>query len=99
MQAQRCWGLKIGYDEKFSRHSPGTLLLLECLQDGYRRGLVAHEFLGAAAEWQRPFATSERPLEAIALYPLAPAGLATLGLDVAGALGRRIARVFHQGLM
>ena len=95
VQAQRCWGLKIGYDERFARHSPGMLLLLECLQDGFRRGLVAHEFLGAAAEWQQPFATSERPLEAIAFYPLAPGGLGVLGLDVAGAVGRRIAQLLR----
>ncbi len=93
VQANRYYELKIGFDEKWARQSPGVLLTLECLRDGCASGLQSHEFLGSAAAWQEPFATGERSLENLALYPLDAAGLAWLGLDVARFAYRRAARL------
>jgi CelD/BcsL family acetyltransferase involved in cellulose biosynthesis/predicted RNA methylase len=93
LQDQRCYELKIGFDEKFARQSPGVLLTLDCLQDGVRRGLRTHEFLGSAADWQEPFATAERPLRNLALYPLNARGLTALARDGARFVARRGLRV------
>jgi CelD/BcsL family acetyltransferase involved in cellulose biosynthesis/SAM-dependent methyltransferase len=90
---QRCFELKIGFDDKFARQSPGVLLTLDCLQDGVRRGLRAHEFLGSAADWQEPFATAERPLRNLALYPHNARGLTALARDGARFAARRGLRV------
>jgi CelD/BcsL family acetyltransferase involved in cellulose biosynthesis/SAM-dependent methyltransferase len=93
IQNQSCFELKIGFDEQFARQSPGVLLTLDCLRDDARRGLRSHEFLGSAAEWQQPFATAERPLRNLALYPYNVAGLAALARDGARLAARRGLRV------
>jgi len=92
-QANRWWELKIGYDAQWSRSSPGVLLTWEALQDGFRRELRSHEFLGSAASWQEPFATSERALEIVVVYPLSAAGLFALGIDAAAFAARRARRL------
>jgi len=40
----RLWGLKIGYNERFRRVSPGTLLDCEVLRHACERGYEAYEF-------------------------------------------------------
>lgn len=97
IQANRWWELKIGYDQKWARSSPGVQLTWESLQDGFRRQFRSHEFLGYAADWQEAFATSDRTLQSILVYPLSPAGLWSLGLDAGGFLMRRAARVAKAG--
>lgn len=47
----RFWLLKIGYDETFSRASPGQLLMLHTLRHAAERGLHSYEFLGSVAPW------------------------------------------------
>ena len=93
VESGRSYELKIGYDERWSRFSPGLQLTWHCLRDASERGLRAHEFLGAAADWQRPFATSERQLENIVVYAMSPAGLWSLAADGAAVLGRRALRL------
>jgi CelD/BcsL family acetyltransferase involved in cellulose biosynthesis/SAM-dependent methyltransferase len=88
-----CYELKIGYDEKFARQSPGVLLTLDCLRDSTGRGLRAHEFLGCAAAWQEPFASIERPLRNLVIYPLSARGLTAFALDGAGVAARRAFRL------
>jgi CelD/BcsL family acetyltransferase involved in cellulose biosynthesis/SAM-dependent methyltransferase len=88
-----CYELKIGYDAKFSRQSPGVLLTIECLADAGRRGLRAHEFLGCAAAWQEPFATGRRELTNLAIYPWSASGLAALALDGASLAAQRSVRL------
>ena len=96
VEAQRCFELKIGYDERFARSSPGMLLTCECLADSVDRGHRAHEFLGNAADWQRPLATSERMLTTLVVYPLSPRGVFALGIDVAGFAWRRLRQSFSR---
>jgi CelD/BcsL family acetyltransferase involved in cellulose biosynthesis len=49
----RLWEIKIDYDERFSRCSPGILLTHETLRWTCERHLISHEFLGTAEPWQR----------------------------------------------
>jgi CelD/BcsL family acetyltransferase involved in cellulose biosynthesis len=96
--AQCCYELKIGFDEKFARQSPGVLLTQDCLRDGARRGFRAHEFLGCAAAWQEPFAPTERLLRNVTLYPYSARGLSALALDGADVAARRAARLVRAPL-
>jgi CelD/BcsL family acetyltransferase involved in cellulose biosynthesis len=91
--AQCCYELKIGFDEKFARQSPGVLLTQDCLRDGARRGFRAHEFLGCAAAWQEPFGPAERHLRNVTIYPYSMRGLSALALDGADVAARRAARL------
>src|SRR5262245_78064 len=74
----RFWLLKIGYDEQFSRCSPGTLLMLHTLKYAATRGLVSYEFLGLTESWTSAWTQSLRPCVSLRAYPLRWQGIATL---------------------
>lgn len=48
---QRYWLFKIGFDQQFSRCSPGNLLLLHAMSDAAARGLKGVELLGEVEPW------------------------------------------------
>jgi CelD/BcsL family acetyltransferase involved in cellulose biosynthesis len=77
------WLLKIGYDEKFARCSPGNLLLRESLRYAASRGLHSFEFLGTVEPWIRVWTDLERPCVAVRGYPWGFRGGAQLVRDVA----------------
>jgi CelD/BcsL family acetyltransferase involved in cellulose biosynthesis len=79
--AGRLWTLKIGYDERFRRCSPGTLLTRDTIAWAAERGLRSYEFLGTAAWWTSQWTRDVRPCVSLRLYPLRPRALAALGLD------------------
>jgi CelD/BcsL family acetyltransferase involved in cellulose biosynthesis len=74
----RFWLLKIGYDERFSRCSPGTLLMLHTLKYAAERGLGSYEFLGLAESWTSNWTQTLRPSISLRAYPLRWQGIATL---------------------
>jgi CelD/BcsL family acetyltransferase involved in cellulose biosynthesis len=78
----RLWELKIGYDERWRRASPGRLLLWESLRMAFQRGLDAHEFLGAGDGQQPTWATGALPLETLVWYPHSAAGFVAAATDV-----------------
>ncbi len=88
------WTLKIGYDEGFSRASPGQLLMLEAIRTASERGLNRVELLGTEAAWTKVWTKSERPCISAAIYPLRPRGAAAVASDgawlAAAALRRRL---------
>jgi CelD/BcsL family acetyltransferase involved in cellulose biosynthesis len=84
----RLWELKIGYDERWHRASPGRLLLWESLRMAFQRGLDAHEFLGVGDGQQPMWATGSLPLETLVWYPISGAGFVAAATDVV----RRILR-------
>lgn len=77
------WLLRIGYDQKFARCSPGMLLLLHTIQYAARRHLRSYELLGAAAAWTQLLTHFTRPCVWIRAYPFGARGLATLASDTA----------------
>jgi CelD/BcsL family acetyltransferase involved in cellulose biosynthesis len=85
----RFWLLKIGYDEEFSRCSPGLLLIADTIRFAAERELTSYEFLGTAAAWTRAWTELERQCASATAYPPRPRGLAALGIDVAGSAARR----------
>lgn len=47
----RFWVFKIGYDERWSRYSPGLVLINETVKYAFEQGLNAYEFLGSDEPW------------------------------------------------
>lgn len=82
------WVLKIGYDERFARCSPGQLLFGETVATAARAGLERYELLGGSDPWTRAWTTRERPCATVLVYPARPAVLPLLVAD-AGRLAQR----------
>jgi CelD/BcsL family acetyltransferase involved in cellulose biosynthesis len=87
-QAERLWMLKIGFDLRFGRCSPGSLLLLETLRDAAARGLRACELLGTAEAWTAAWTSDRHEIVAVRAYPLHARSLIGLG----GRAGRSVRR-------
>ncbi len=58
--SDRYWVFKIGYDESYSKASPGTLLMLHTIGWAARNRLTAYELLGGAEPWIANFWTKEQ---------------------------------------
>ncbi|WP_424139794.1 GNAT family N-acetyltransferase [Roseomonas chloroacetimidivorans] len=91
--AGRLWDLKIGYDERWRSCSPGILLTQETLRHACREGLVAHEFLGMAADWERIWRCEERRCRTLRYYPVSAVSLVRLGGEALDLAGRRLGRI------
>lgn len=85
------WLLKIGYDSRFARCSPGTLLMLHTVADAARRGLRSYEFLGNPAPWTALWTQTLKPHVDVRLYPFSVAGQVALMQDMAGMVKARLA--------
>ncbi|MBD3774306.1 MAG: GNAT family N-acetyltransferase [Rhodobacteraceae bacterium] len=76
------WLYKIGYDEDFSRCSPGNLLMLHAVGEAVRAGLSAFEFMGEAEGWIAELWTrSQHPCVRLRTYPFSLVGMAALARD------------------
>jgi CelD/BcsL family acetyltransferase involved in cellulose biosynthesis len=75
------WLLKVGYDETFSRCSPGNLLMIETLRYAASRNLSTYEFLGSAEPWTEIWTDRIRPCVSVWAYPANVSGLATFTFD------------------
>ena len=83
----RYWVLKIGYDEKWSKCSPGMQLMMETTRIAFENGLEALEFLGSGEDWLRAWPIVPRYYDVVGVYPLNPRGLYCAAMD----FGRSIA--------
>jgi CelD/BcsL family acetyltransferase involved in cellulose biosynthesis len=88
----RLWLLKIGYDERFARCSPGTLLLLETARWAAANGLEAIELLGDREQWTRFWTEQARDCIGLHAYPAALGGARSLLGGTIGHTRRRITR-------
>ena len=86
----RFWLLKVGYDERFARCSPGTLLLARTIRYAAARGLRSYEFLGHQEAWTRPWATDVHRCVRLDAYPFEARGVGALASDAATIGGRRL---------
>jgi CelD/BcsL family acetyltransferase involved in cellulose biosynthesis len=93
------WLLKVGYDESFSRSSPGNLLMLESLRYAANRGLKSYEFLGSAEPWTERWTNRVRPCVSVWVYPNNFRGAAALAFDAVRFASERLSRGFsHSGM-
>jgi CelD/BcsL family acetyltransferase involved in cellulose biosynthesis len=87
--ADRFWLLKMGYDERFARCSPGNLLLLHTVGAAARAGLRSFEFFGTAQPWTTVWTQLVRPLTGVRVYRRSVSGLRLAATDAARAARRR----------
>ena len=85
----RFWVLKIGYDEAFSRCSPGILLVHETIRHAFEKKLETYEFLGNDADWMHMWTKQQHPYVTARIYPFSIVGHVGLGMDTIFALGGR----------
>jgi CelD/BcsL family acetyltransferase involved in cellulose biosynthesis len=78
----RYWLLKIGFDERFSKCSPGMLLMEQTLRHAAELGLQSYEFMGTAADWTRRWTRKERKTYSVTIYPYTPQGAMLLVRDL-----------------
>lgn len=89
----RYWLFKIGFDERFERCSPGTLLMLHTLGWAANRGLRAYELLGNVEPWIARFWTREQhDCVCVRAYPFNVRGAVAFAADAITWLRRRLAR-------
>jgi CelD/BcsL family acetyltransferase involved in cellulose biosynthesis len=89
--ARRLWVLKIGYDEAWSRCSPGWQLLADTMRYAFDRKLKSYEFLGSDEPWLHGWEAEARELDTVAWYPASVFGLYGLAADTAGRVRARVA--------
>jgi hypothetical protein len=87
------WLLKIGYDEAFSRCSPGMLLTRETIRHAALRGLETYEFLGQMEAWTRVWTDRARPWFAVRSYPFRVRALWAFATDASRFLRNRLNRL------
>jgi hypothetical protein len=89
---RRYWLLKIGYDQRFHRCSPGTLLVRETVAYAASKGLDTYEFLGIAAPWVETWTQRLRPCVSVRASPAHPRGAAAFAADLFDFALRRFRR-------
>lgn len=77
----RFWVLKVGYDEIFSKCSPGLLLMHETIRHSFAAGLEGVEFLGSDAPWLHIWTGENHPYLTVHVYPRTMEGQFRYGVD------------------
>lgn len=80
------FAIKIGFDEKFRRFTPGILLSHESLRESCRIGATSFSFLGVYEGWQDNWPHEVTEDFRVATYPLRPSGAITLAADCSQAV-------------
>ncbi|HSH75358.1 MAG TPA: GNAT family N-acetyltransferase [Longimicrobiales bacterium] len=82
------WLLKIGYDEQFSRCSPGQLMMEDSIRWAADAGVLAYEFLGTVESWTAMWTSLERSYVRLLLFPWTFSGARALAEKVLKKVGR-----------
>lgn len=77
----RLWLFKIGYDEAFSKCSPGQQLMMEVVRWAASKRLRAVEFLGQREPWTDQWTQQLTRCLSVRAYPYTPSGMLTLARD------------------
>lgn len=73
--ADRLWGLKQGYDERWAPCAPGILLAHESIRYACEKGLAGYEFLGSAEKFQTRWPIELTAYSRVRYYPLSATSL------------------------
>ena len=87
----RLWEFKIGYDERFSRASPGIVLMHDTLAWVIAHHLEAYEFLGNYEGWHNHWPTERYYFATLYYYPRSLLGFVGLAADSVRYARRRLA--------
>jgi CelD/BcsL family acetyltransferase involved in cellulose biosynthesis len=72
---RRLWIYKLGYDESWSRISPGMQLTQETISFAFLHKLKGYEFLGSEETWQHTWPVSVHDYSSVIIYPFSRHGL------------------------
>jgi len=88
---KKFWLLKNGYDEKFSKCSPGILLVHETIRYAFDHGLKSFEFLGSDEPYVRIWANNNfREYSSLGFYPINFSGIIGFGADAGNYIFRKL---------
>jgi len=99
VQDNALWVLKIGYDPRFHRASPGILLMVEQIKDAVACGLSRYELLGTVEPWIQVWTEYERGCVSLRAYPANLRGATALAREAVAACYRRVARNSFRGFL
>jgi CelD/BcsL family acetyltransferase involved in cellulose biosynthesis len=88
ISGRRFWLLKMGYDERYARCSPGMMLLVETLRYAAGCGLEAYELLGTIEPWTQLWTNRVHKCVSLWIYPFSPQGIRLLLSHCANSLWR-----------
>jgi CelD/BcsL family acetyltransferase involved in cellulose biosynthesis len=89
----RFWLMKIGFDDRYARCSPGQLLLWEVLKEMARKQIRSVEFLGQSESWIKVWTPDERTCLTLRGYPFTFKNVTRLAGDVMRSAWRKLERV------
>jgi len=95
-QSRSFWLLKVGYDESYSRCSPGMLLTRETIAYAANRKLLTYEFLGTCSPWTSVWTDRRREYVRMKAYPFSLAGATALFVDCAASGLHKVRQVVAQ---
>jgi CelD/BcsL family acetyltransferase involved in cellulose biosynthesis len=87
----RFWLLKMGYDQNFSRCSPGELLIVESLRLAAERGMEAYEFTGTPESWTQKWTSTVHASASVRIYAEGMRGLLGVAAETTRIAVRRAA--------
>jgi CelD/BcsL family acetyltransferase involved in cellulose biosynthesis len=91
----RFWLLKMGYDQNFSRCSPGELLIVESLRLAAERGMEAYEFTGTPESWTRKWTSTAHISASVRIYAGGMRGLIGVAAETTEIAARRALTVLR----
>jgi CelD/BcsL family acetyltransferase involved in cellulose biosynthesis len=93
---KKFWLLKMGYDQNFSRCSPGELLFVESLRLAAERGLEAFEFMGTRESWTHKWTDAAHASVSVRIYAEGIRGLIGVAAETTMAAARRAASMLRR---
>ncbi|MEW8327298.1 MAG: GNAT family N-acetyltransferase [Candidatus Thiodiazotropha sp.] len=91
--SNRWWILKIGYDERWAKYSPGMQLMFETLSEAFERKLTAFELLGTEESWINIWPHKTHRFITIVYFPYNLTGLGALFVEAASKLLTRLGNI------
>lgn len=88
--ASRLWIYKVGYDEQWAEHSPGTQLMWEVMRHACESRLAGVELLGKVEDWLTIWSRDVREYRTLVFYPFNLRGLRAVGADAMHALRQKL---------
>jgi len=88
--ASRFWIYKVGYDEKWSEHSPGVQLMWDVMRHACAARLEGVELLGKCEEWLSIWARDVREYRTLIFYPFNLRGLGAVAADASHQLAQKL---------
>jgi len=90
------WILKIGYNEKWAKCSPGIVLMTETLRRTFNHNLHTCEFLGSNEKWLQAWKPEKHNYTTIIYYPYNINGAVAFFFDALNFVNCRLKRIYSK---